>query len=158
MTLASHMGEYFGKTLVKELRGYEKCRVTIISCWNRLYWGTHAPAGILPAVPAFGSWRSSGHCRPHEWECSPCGGSSGKTLVSWEIEVKPIVHGRGVDGRFGLAWTNVDFRELVGNGKLLGEDDPCQPHGLIFWENSGLGATGVLKVSGKDNFMLESPI
>ena len=35
----------------------------------------------------------------------------------------------GVGGRFGLAWTNVDFREQVGYGKLLGEDDPCQPHG-----------------------------
>ena len=51
------------------------------------------PAGIHPAVPAFGSWRPSGHCKPHEWECSPFGGSSGKTLVHWEIEVKPIVHG-----------------------------------------------------------------
>ena len=26
--------------------------------------------------------------------CSPYGGSSGKALVSWEIEVKPIVHER----------------------------------------------------------------
>ena len=40
MTLASHMGEYFGKTLVKELRGYEKCREMIIFCWNRLCRGT----------------------------------------------------------------------------------------------------------------------
>ena len=40
MTLASHMGEYFGKSLVKGLRGYEKCLETIISCWNRLYRGT----------------------------------------------------------------------------------------------------------------------
>ena len=40
MSLGSYMGEYFGKTLVKELRGYEKCRETIISCWNRLYRGT----------------------------------------------------------------------------------------------------------------------
>ena len=37
--------------------------------------------------------------------------------------------GEGQGGRFGLAWTNVDFWELVFNGKLLGEDDPCQPHG-----------------------------
>ena len=61
-------------------------------------------------------------------------------------------------GRFGLAWTNVDFRELVGNGKLLGEDIHCQPHGSVFRKNSGLGATGVRKVSGNDNFLLESPI
>ena len=37
MTLARHMDEYFGKTMVKELRGYEKCREMIISCCNRLY-------------------------------------------------------------------------------------------------------------------------
>ena len=55
--------------------------------------GYPAPAGILPAVSAFGSWRPSGHCRPHDWECSICGGSSRKTLVPGEIEVKPIVHG-----------------------------------------------------------------
>ena len=53
-----------------------------------------------------------------------------KTLVSWEIEDQThCAMGEGVGGRFGLAWTNVDFRELVSNGKLLGEDDPCQPHG-----------------------------
>ena len=40
MTLVSHMGEYFGKTLLYKLRGYEKCREMIISCWNRLYRGT----------------------------------------------------------------------------------------------------------------------
>ena len=55
--------------------------------------GHPALAGILPAVPAFGSWRPSGLCRPYNWECSPYGGSSGKTLVPWESEVKLIVHG-----------------------------------------------------------------
>ena len=66
-------------------------------------YGYPAPAGILPAVPAFGSLRSSGHCRPHDWECSPFAGSSGKTLVPWEIEVKPLCMGEGVGGRYGLA-------------------------------------------------------
>ena len=80
-------------------------------------------------MPAFGSWRPSGHCRPHESECSPFSGFIGKTLVPWEIEVKPLCMGEGVAGRYGLAWTNVEIRELVVNGKLLGEDDPCQPHG-----------------------------
>ena len=55
--------------------------------------GYPAPAGILPAMPPFESWRPSGLCRPHEGDCSPFGGSSGKTLVHWKIEVKPIVHG-----------------------------------------------------------------
>ena len=66
--------------------------------------------------------------------------------------------GEGVGGRFGLAWTNVDFRELVCNWKVPGVDDPCQPHGWVFRENSGLGATGVRKVSGNDYFLLESLI
>ena len=30
--------------------------------------------------------------------------------------------------------------------------------GEYFGKNSGLGATGVRKVSGNDNFLLESPI
>ena len=40
MALASHMGEYFGKTLVLEQWGYENCQKSGISCWNRLYEGT----------------------------------------------------------------------------------------------------------------------
>ena len=35
MTLANHMGEYFGKTLVLEKWGYEKCTEKQICCWNR---------------------------------------------------------------------------------------------------------------------------
>ena len=46
-----------------------------------------------------------------------------------EVEVKPLCMGEGVGGGYGLAWTNVDLRELVVNGKLLVEDDPCQQHG-----------------------------
>ena len=38
--LASHMGEYFGKTLVLENCGYENCQEMGISCLNRLYEGT----------------------------------------------------------------------------------------------------------------------
>ena len=76
-------------------------------------------AGFLSAVPTFGCWLPSGDCRPHE--CVTWGGGSGKTLVSWKIEVKPwVCMGEGVGCRFCLAWLNVDFRELVGNGKLLG--------------------------------------
>ena len=40
MTLASHMGEYFRKTLVLEQWGYEKCTEMQICCWNRLFEGT----------------------------------------------------------------------------------------------------------------------
>ena len=37
MALASHMGEYFGKTLVLDQWGYENCQKFGVSCWNRLY-------------------------------------------------------------------------------------------------------------------------
>ena len=37
MALASHIGEYFGKTLVLEQWGYENCQESGISCWNHLY-------------------------------------------------------------------------------------------------------------------------
>ena len=40
MALASHMGEYFGKTLVLEQWKYENCQKMGVSCWNRLYEGT----------------------------------------------------------------------------------------------------------------------
>ena len=40
MALASHMGEYFGKTLVLEQWGYENCQEMGISGRNRLYEGT----------------------------------------------------------------------------------------------------------------------
>ena len=39
MTLASHMGEYFGKTLVLEQWGYKKCTEMQVCCWNRLFEG-----------------------------------------------------------------------------------------------------------------------
>ena len=40
MTLASHMGEYFGKTLVLEQWGYKKSTEMQICCWKSLFEGT----------------------------------------------------------------------------------------------------------------------
>ena len=54
---------------------------------------------------------------------------AGKLWFLGKSRSNPLCMGEGVGGRFGLAWTNVDFRELVSNGNLLGEDDTCQPHG-----------------------------
>ena len=54
---------------------------------------------------------------------------AGKLWFIGKSKSNPLCMGEGVGGRYGLAWTNVDFRELVVNRKLLGEDDPCQPHG-----------------------------
>ena len=54
---------------------------------------------------------------------------TGKLWFLGKSRSNPLCMGEGVGGRFFLASTNVDFRELVGNRKLLGQDDPCQPHG-----------------------------
>ena len=54
---------------------------------------------------------------------------AGKLWFLGKSRSNQLCMGEGVGGRFGLAWTNVDFRELVGNVRFLGEDDPCQPHG-----------------------------
>ena len=54
---------------------------------------------------------------------------AGKLWLLGKSRSNPLCMGEGVGGRFGLAWANVDFRGLMGNGKLLVEDDPCQPHG-----------------------------
>ena len=54
---------------------------------------------------------------------------AGKLWFLGKLRSNRLCMDEGVGGRFGLAWTNVNFRELVGNKKLLGEDDPCQPHG-----------------------------
>ena len=55
INLASHMGEYFGKTLVLEQWGYEKCMEMVICCWNRLFDGTLLRLVFLSAVSTFGS-------------------------------------------------------------------------------------------------------
>ena len=102
----------------------------IISFWNRQYRGSllRLVFSRLCRLSGVGELVNIvDHIR--EWECSPFSGFSGKILVPWEIEVKPLYMGEGMGGRYGLAWTNVDFRELVVNWKLLGVDDPCQPHG-----------------------------
>ena len=46
--------------------------------------------------------------------------SAGKLWIFRKSRSNPLCMGEGVGGRFGLAWTNVDFREQVVNGKLLG--------------------------------------
>ena len=45
---------------------------------------------------------------------------AGKLWFLGKSRSNPLCMGEGVGGSFGLAWTNVVFRELVSNGKLLG--------------------------------------
>ena len=42
---------------------------------------------------------------------------AGKLWILGKSRSNPMCMGEGVGGRFGLAWTNVNFREQVGNGK-----------------------------------------
>ena len=129
MTLASHMGEYFGKTLDKKLRGYEKCREMVISCWNRLYRGTLLRLVFSRLFPLSGVGDLVTLVDNMSGNVAHVAVSAGKLWFLWKSRSNPLCMGEGVGGRFGLAWTNVDIRELVSNGKLLGEDDPCQPDG-----------------------------
>ena len=101
----------------------------IISYWNRLYVGTliRLVFSRLYRLSGFGDLVGI---------VNHMSGNVAHLAVSAEIlwfigksRSNPLCMGEGVGGRYGLAWTNVDFRELVVNGKLLGEDDPCQPHG-----------------------------
>ena len=57
---------------------------------------------------------------------------AGKLLIFGKLRSNPLCMGEGMGGRFDLAWTNVDFREQVGNGKLLGEDDLVSHMGECF--------------------------
>ena len=54
---------------------------------------------------------------------------AGKLCFLGKSRSNPLCMGEGKGFRFCLAWVDVDFRELVSNGKLLRVDDPCQPHG-----------------------------
>ena len=101
----------------------------IISCWNRLYRGTLLRLVFSRLCPLSGVGDLVGivdHISGNSAHVAVLAGNSGflgnrsQTHCAW-------VRGWVV----GLVWpgTNVDFRELVSNGKLLGEDDPCQPHG-----------------------------
>ena len=109
----------------------------IISCWNRLYrctlfWLVFSQLRQLSGVGDLVGIvdHLSGNVAHVEVPV-------GKFWFLGKWRSNPLCMGEGVGDRFGLAWTNVDFWELVGNWKVLGVDDPCQPHGLVFRENSG---------------------
>ena len=129
MTLANHMGEYFEKTLVMEQRGYEKCWEMLISCWNGLYRGTLLRLVFSRLCPLSGVGDLVGIADHMSGNSAHVAVPAGKLWFLGKSRSNPLCMGEGVGGRFGLAWTNVDFRELVSNGEWLGEDDPCQPHG-----------------------------
>ena len=101
----------------------------IISCWNRLYKGTRFRLVFSRLCRLSGVSDLVGIVDHISGNVAHLAVLSGKLLFLRKSRSNPLCMGEGVGGRYGLAWTNVDFRELVVNGKLLGEDDPCQPHG-----------------------------
>ena len=101
----------------------------IISCWNRLYRGTLLQLVFSRLCPISGVSDLVGFVDHMNGNVAHLVVSAGKLWFLGKWRSNPLCMGKGVGGRYGLAWTNVDLRELVGNGKLLGEDDPCQPHG-----------------------------
>ena len=100
----------------------------IISCWNRLYRGTLLRLVFCRLCPISGVGDLVGFVDHMSGNVAHLAVSAGKLWFLRKSRSNPLCMGEGVGGRYGLAWTNVDFRELVVNGKLLGEDDPCQPH------------------------------
>ena len=128
MTLASHMGEYFGKTLVLEQWGYKKCTEMQVCCWNRLFEGNMlllvfsrlfqlSGPGCLVGIEDHTSVYVAQQAVP-----------AGKLCFPGKSRSNQLCMGEGMGCRFCLAWESVDFQELVSNRELLRVDDPCQPH------------------------------
>ena len=68
MALASHMGEYFGKTLVLEQWGYDNCQKSGISCWSALVVGVVWPRLNVGLMELSNTWKLlglDGPCQPH---------------------------------------------------------------------------------------------
>ena len=101
----------------------------IISYWNRLYVGTLIQLVFTRLCQLSGVGDLVGIVNHMSGNVATLAVPAGKLWFIGKSRSNPLCMGEGVGGRYGLAWTNVDFRELVVNGKLLGEDDPCQPHG-----------------------------
>ena len=101
----------------------------IISCWNDLYRGTLLLQVFSRLCPLSGVGDLVGIVDYMSGYVAHVAVSAGKLWIFGKSRSNPLCIGEGMGGRFCLAWTNVDFCEQVGNGKLLGEDDPCQPHG-----------------------------
>ena len=101
----------------------------IIFCWNRLYRDTLHRLVFSRLCRLSGVGDLVGIVDHMSGHVANLAVPAGKLWFLWKSRSNPLCMGKGVGGRYGLAWTNVDFRELVVNGKMLGEDDPCQPHG-----------------------------
>ena len=77
------------------------------------------PSGFLPAESSLVSLLPSGELSPEKCLYSPPSDFSRKTLVSWEIQVESILHGREGACLFCLVWLNAEFRKKVSTLQLL---------------------------------------
>ena len=129
MALASHMGEYFGKTLVLEKLGYENCQKMGVSCWNRVYEVT---VFRLVFSQPFRVEGVGGLVRIED-HTSGCVAHmavlAGKLWFLKKSRSNQLCMGEWVGCGCCLVRLNVGFRELSNTWKLLGLDSPCQPHG-----------------------------
>ena len=115
-----------GKLWFRSYGGTKKCREMVISCWNRLYRGTLLRLVFSRLCPLSGVGDLVAIVDHMSGNVAHV---AGKLWFLGKSRSNPLCMGEGVGGRFGLAWTNVDFRELVSNEILLGEDGHCQPNG-----------------------------
>ena len=101
----------------------------IISYWNRLHVGTLIRLVFTRLCLLSGVGDLVGIVDHMSGHVANLAVPAGKLWFLGKSRSNPFCMAEGMGGRYGLAWTNVDFRQLVVNGKMLGEDDPCQPHG-----------------------------
>ena len=101
----------------------------IISCWNRLYRGTLLRLVFSRLCRLSGVGDLVSIVDHKSGNVAYLAVPSGKLWFLRKSRSNPLCMGEALGGKHGLAWTIVDFWELVVNGKLLREDDPCQPHG-----------------------------
>ena len=77
---------------------------------------------------------------------------AGKLWFLGKSRSNPLCMGEGLGCRFCLAWLNVDFRKLVGNGKLLGWMTLASHMGEYFGRTRWFRSNGGTKTDKKWKF------
>ena len=123
------MHEYFGKTLVLEQWGYEKCTEMQICGWKLLFESTLLRLVLSRHCLLSGAGCLVGIVDDMSVYAAHVSVPAGKHWFLGKSRSNPLCMGEGMVCRICMAWVNVEFRELVSNGELLVVDQPCQPHG-----------------------------
>ena len=88
----------------------------IIFCRNRLYRSTLLRLVFSRLCPLSGVGDLVGIVDLMRGNSAHVAVLAGKLWFLGKSRSNPLCMGEGVGGRFGLAWTNVDFRALVSRG------------------------------------------